>query len=320
MRISIYFQTQECWNDDENMPLFEKGRPERYTVDQAIEIITKHSLVSSKCTRQPLRVRENASFLIDLKWFDNWKDVKADMNGVYSGILRCAVWTIECRDGLWSLLKKKKAPLPSKDAFHLVQNSKTNKAASALARSIFLLNDFKGNVVNNVCLVQYHVSNSDGRVEDLQIQKHGNSRSTNPKPFYPLKKSTLASIRDNVTKRGSHGVYDDLRKKAGGAFGASNVSELPRGKQQIYNAKSRISSSASEDDVEELLKYARDKDDLILHHSDYPEDRSVLGTATMCSDLSKYTTSDLLAIRFLLTQHSKWDNLRLLLLFTNIYS
>ena len=33
------------------------------------------------------------------------------------------------RDGLWSLLKKKKAPLPSKDAFHLVQNSKTNKAA-----------------------------------------------------------------------------------------------------------------------------------------------------------------------------------------------
>lgn len=298
MRIAIYFQTQECWNDDENMPLFEKGRPERYTVDQAIEIITKHSLVSSKCTRQPLRVRENASFLIDLKWFDNWEDVKADMNGVYSGILHCAVWTIECRDGLWSLLKKKKAPLPSKDAFHLVQNSKTNKAAPALARSIFLLNDFKGNVVNNVCLVQYHVSNSDGRVEDLQIQKHSNSRSTNPKPFYPLKKSTLASIRDNVTKRGSHGVYDDLRKKAGGAFGATNVSELPRGKQQIYNAKSRISSSASEDDVDELLKYARDKDDLILHHSDYPEDRWVLGTATMCSDLSKYTTSDLLCYPF----------------------
>lgn len=97
------------------------------------------------------------------------------MNGVYSGVLRCAVWTIECRDGLWSLLKKKKASLPSKDAFHLVQNSKMNKAAPALARSIFLLKDFKGNVVNNVCLVQYHVSNVDGRVEDLQIQKHGNS-------------------------------------------------------------------------------------------------------------------------------------------------
>lgn len=81
--------------------------------------------------------------------------------------------------------KEEKLSLPSKDALHLVQNSKANKAAPALARSIFLLKDFKGNTVNNVCLVQYHVSNGDGRVEDLQIQKHGNSRSTNPGPFYP---------------------------------------------------------------------------------------------------------------------------------------
>lgn len=230
------YKTQECWN----------GGLRQHTVVQKRTAREVHSRSgyrdhnqtqpgSSKCTRQPL---------------------KADMNDVYSGILRCAMWTIEYRDGLWSLLKKKKISLPSKDALHLVQNSKANKATPALARLIFLLKDFKGNAVNNVCLVQYHVSNVDGRVEDLQIQKHGNSRSTNPKPFYPLKKSTLAMIRDNVIKRGSQGVYDDLRKKAGGTFGASNVSELPGGKQQIYNAKSRISSSVSEDDVEELLKCA----------------------------------------------------------------
>ena len=93
-------------------------------------------------------------------------------------------------------------------------------------------------------------------------------------------------------------VYDDLRKKAGGAFGASSVSELPRGKQQIYSAKSRIRSSVTEDDVEELLKYARDKGNLLLHHSNFPEDRWVFGTSTMCSDLSKYTTSDLLSYPF----------------------
>ena len=56
----------------------------------------------------------------------------------------------------------------------------------------------------------------------------------------------------------------------------------------LQNTKSRISSSLSEDDFEEFLKYARDKDDVILHHSIYAEDRWVLGTATMCSDLSKY--------------------------------
>lgn len=95
MNLFIHFQTQECWNGDGQMTLFEKGRPERYTVGQAVEIITKHSLTFTKCTSQPLKVRENASFLVDLNGFANWEDIKADMNGVYSSVLRCAVWTIE---------------------------------------------------------------------------------------------------------------------------------------------------------------------------------------------------------------------------------
>ena len=108
----------------------------------------------------------------------------------------------------------------------------------------------------------------------------------------------LSSIKDNVIKKGSHRVYDDLRKKAGGAFGASSVSELPRGKQQIYSAKSRITCTNTEDDIKELLKYTHNKGDLLLHHADFPEDRWVFGTSTMCSDLSKYTTSDLLSYPF----------------------
>ena len=48
----------------------------RYTVDHAIQIITKYSHRYAKCIRQPLKVRENASFLIDVKWFENWDDLK----------------------------------------------------------------------------------------------------------------------------------------------------------------------------------------------------------------------------------------------------
>lgn len=183
--------------------MFEKGRPERYTVDQALDIITKYSLTYAKCTSQPLKVRENASFLVDLKWFDNWEDIKADMNGVYNGVLRCAVWTIEWYDGCWTIRQKKKAPLASMETYHLVQNSKRNKAAPSLVRSIFLLKDMKGNVVNNVCLLQYHVNSDDGRVDEVEVQKHGNSRSTNPKPFYPLKQSTITSMKESIKKKGS---------------------------------------------------------------------------------------------------------------------
>ena len=53
----------------------------------------------AKCSRQPLKGRENASFLIDVKWVENWESLKGNMNGVYDGVLRCAVWTIEMDNG-----------------------------------------------------------------------------------------------------------------------------------------------------------------------------------------------------------------------------
>lgn len=100
----------------------------------AIQIITKYSHTYAKCSRQPLKVRENAFFLIDVKRFENWEDLKADMNGVYNGVLCCPVWTIEMDNGSWTLLQKKKAHLTSKNTYHLIQNSKTNKAAPSLVR------------------------------------------------------------------------------------------------------------------------------------------------------------------------------------------
>ena len=236
-----------------------------------------------------MKVRENASFLINVQWFENWEDLKADMNGVYEGVLRWAVWTIEMENGSWTLLQKKKAPLTSRNTYHLIQNSRRKKAAPSLVRSMFLLKDVEGNLVENVCLLQYHVSNEEGRVDDVEVQKHGNSRLTNTKPFYSVKKSMLAAMKDSIKMKGSQGVYSDLRRKAGGVLGASSVSDLPRGKHKIYHAKSRLSSSVAQDDVKDLLKYARDKEDLILHHSDFPKDWWVLGTNSICSDLAKFT-------------------------------
>ena len=255
------------------------------------------SVTSAKCTRQPLKVRENACFLIDLKWLSHWEDVKADMNGVYTGVLRCGVWTVECKEDSYSVLARKETPLTSSRSYHLVINSKKNKAAPSLVRSLFLLKDRNGDFVNNVCLLQYHVNTSSGSVE-FDVQQHGNMRGRAKKSFYPTKKSTMTEIRESVERKGSQGVYDHLRRQAGGVCGARAVSDLPRGKHQIYSVRSRISHASTVDDVGDLLKYARDQEDIILHHSDYPEDLWVFGTSSMSADLSRFTTSDLLSHPF----------------------
>ena len=59
--------------------------------------------------------------------------------------------TIEMNNGSWTLLQKKKAPLTSRNTYLLIQNSRRNKAAQSLVRSMFSLNDVKGNLVDDVC-------------------------------------------------------------------------------------------------------------------------------------------------------------------------
>ena len=234
---------------------------------------------------------------MDLKWFSEWEDVKADMNGVYNGVLRCGVWTVKVEDGLWSVVSRKKIPLTSPTEFHLVLNSRRNKAAPMLVRSVFLLENESGIVVGDACLLQYHLTDGKEKV-DFHVEKHGNSRKTNPQPFQPMKKSSLRAIQESIKNKPSRGVYEELRQQTGGIGAAASLGDLPRGKHQVYNAKSRSSQQSSQDEVDELLRYARDKDDLVLHHSDYPEDLWVFGTSSMCDALVRSTTSDILSCPF----------------------
>ena len=82
------------------------------------------------------------------------------MNGVYDRVLRCGIWTLKLEDGLWSVISRKKISLTSPTMFHLVLNSKANKAQTALVRSRFLLKNDGGGIMGDACLLQYHLTNS----------------------------------------------------------------------------------------------------------------------------------------------------------------
>ncbi|PFX32654.1 Serine/threonine-protein kinase SSN3 [Stylophora pistillata] len=68
-------------------------------------------------------------------------------------------------------------------------------------------------------------------------------------------------------------------------------------RHQVYDAKSKARQQGN-DDVDDLLKYAGDKEDLALHHSDYPEDLWVFGRSSKCSELDRFTGSHILSHPF----------------------
>ena len=65
------------------------------------------------------------SFLIDTSKLSNWEDSKADRNGVYSGVLRCGVWTVACEvnqnDTSFEIITNKKETLADIQ-YHLTIN------------------------------------------------------------------------------------------------------------------------------------------------------------------------------------------------------
>ena len=85
-------------------------------------------------------------------------------------------------------------------------NSKRNKAVPTLLHSIFLLENESGRVVGDTCLLQYHLSDGTEKVE-IDVQKHGNYSKMNPKPFQPMKKSSLREMQESIKSQPSRGVY-----------------------------------------------------------------------------------------------------------------
>ena len=58
----------------------------------------------------------------------------------------------------------------------------------------------------------------------------------------------------------------------------------------------KVQAKRSDDPVEELLVYARKKDEkIILRHQDMPANLWVLGTAVMCVDVGKFTSCEQLS-------------------------
>ena len=98
-------------------------------------------------------------------------------------------------------------------------------------------------------------------------------------------------MHDQLQSQSASTVYSKLLNEKGGALGATQPSELPRGKKQVYGMKSNLKRV---NEQEELLLYLRHLEEPpVLQHHDIPEDLGILGMPQMCLDLSHFCTSDL---------------------------
>ncbi|XP_064622347.1 uncharacterized protein LOC135484643 [Lineus longissimus] len=149
---------EHFYKNDPNIPFLHVGKTDRYILQEVVDILMTPG--NSSCSKVPLKVNRNYSFLIDLTKLKEKGDVKSDMNGTYNNPLRVGVWTIQIRnhDNQYDaeVIGKKEVPLNNDDEYHLRINSRRNSAG--LCRSIFHLERKDGSIVRNMSLLQYHIA------------------------------------------------------------------------------------------------------------------------------------------------------------------
>ena len=265
-----------------------------------MEVIGWQSCKNPLCERHPLRVRENAAFIINVESYNHWEDIKDDMNGAYTKVLRCGTWTVECQKDVEDLefrvVAKKELQLTESNQYHLVIHSKANKACPSLVISIFVLKDSRSKIVNGVALLQYHIDTGEDEV-GFQVSLHGNSRKGSKAPFYPTANSTLLAMKQRVVNTALSQVYKMLSDEAGGSIQARTPGALPRSRKQVYDLKFRDGREI--DPVDDLLVYVRQKEEngrkICMRHEDAPIDLWVLDTKVMCGDPGRFASSEKLS-------------------------
>ena len=208
------------------------------------------------CTKQPLRVQENAAFVIQrsaLKDKGDWlvTDLGSFANFGHGG----KVFQVE--DG--NILSSRRWPRRVQDRFDLEEDE-----------YLVLSTYWKHAKYSDFSRITTVVSQKDGQELDLalvQYQYEGEEHHISPKKdprtkkaFIPTASTTRRSIEAKVRHpMGPSTIYDKVFEEAGGMIEVEAVSNAPRNIKQVKNARAKLKRiSSDEDEFYSLLALGRD--------------------------------------------------------------
>lgn len=287
-----WYQEEQSKFGPHNLPYF-ANRDSKLSFAEQLALV-KVNL--PKATRTPQGCKRNAIFVVDSSRLGHPDDVQSDLNGVYKKCLEVKSHVVEITEGCTGkqsvkVKARKKIPLID-NQWYLRVNRKVNEFG--LARNISYFTNQSDEILGNSIIMQYVIDKSvceDVQEVQFKVKAHGNSTATVKNSFYPLKKSTLNNIRNEIAgsnKRNFAAVFNDGLLDEEGAV---DFGDRPRSKKQFWDMAKSIPEKMRENpenEVEAILAYNEEleEESIIWSHSDIPDDMWVLGTSRMINDLS----------------------------------
>ncbi len=226
----------ELYQGNPNMPMYASGKTDNLSFDKVLDLLAEDHKLSELCRVQPMSVQRNASFLIDLTSV-KLTELPCDDNGSYKGS-GTHTWTYRLEDcngrRQKTLVAKKRQDLRNDTSIvYLIRKYRTNISCSSFKQIISYAEDAKGNVINNIALVQY---NFQGDEKSFEIGCHGNKKKDTSVPFLPTNQTTKERIKKFTRENKPKKAMAKLSKE-NNLLTANASASTVRDMTQIYNMR-----------------------------------------------------------------------------------
>ena len=218
--------------DTPTIPIY--GQPQRgYSVNQLFNITLDMSASQCKvCTDEPVGVRSFASYKVDLSKV-SLSDLTADDNGIWKVSIPRRRYQVTSVNG--EIIETQELAGTEKgddNTFTVVRQYGVHGGTSEFRRVITTITNNSG-VRAKYAVMQYFFTG--GKQLDVTLPKHGNASSKTP--HNQTAKSVRTAIQASASTKSASQLYVDLFEEAEGVEAGQSISQQPRNRKQIYNAK-----------------------------------------------------------------------------------
>ena len=198
----------------------------------------------------PLRIQENATFVVNLESLDARKDLYADDNGAWKMNGVKTKWFAILRDNGGRVTQLDKTSRASAD---VAVKRRTYTCSSHASYHKTIVSIEFGNDIEKwfpLVLLNYHF---EDKPTSFKVLTHGNRKSSNL-PHIRTKESTKINVAAKAEHFGPKRTLFEARKDAGGICGATSTSSLPRNMDQVKYLKRKPEERRSKDPLASVLE------------------------------------------------------------------
>jgi hypothetical protein len=317
----FYYRWYGFYNDDEQLPILERGKL-TYTKQELATILLEHKFLAQHrkvSTRQPSHISSSVSCLVDSEMLDDSQDLTTDDMGALIShstpqeyvhatlyIEDNRVKHIACNPGRFLTTEEfRKLGMINPVAFILSRKYGKCKASPDLRRMTTKLQvadtERSGHFIDHkFALVQYTFSEGD---HNVSIIPHRNAKGTSI-PYTKTKASVKRQLETVLTSATPSRAVSQVDANHGGYMMASSSSDLCRNNKQAWNLNQKRKHQGSsfvplqfekKDELSEVMKRCKGErkgEEFVREVVAAPEPRCVLADKRQINDLVSFCCAE----------------------------